>query len=72
MIEIPRVYQHGFTYAPSTTRVNQTQSVSAESPPQVPIVDRRHKQDRRKRKQKIAIERRLAPSRRGPNFKAEV
>lgn len=71
MIEIPRVYQHSFTYAPSTSRVNQTQSVSAESP-QVPVVERRHKQDRRKRKQKIAIERRLAPSRRGPNFKAEV
>jgi len=71
MIEIPRVYRHSFTYAPSTARVTQPETVSAESP-QVPVIERRHKQDRRKRKQKAVIERRLAPSRRGPKFKAEV
>lgn len=72
MIEIPRVYRHSFTFAPSASSVTQTSASSSESP-SVASAERRKKQDRRKRKKcQVVIERRLAPDRRGPIFEAEV
>ena len=71
MIEIPRVYRHSFSYAPPNSSVRQPETLTTDSP-WVVNEDRRKRRDRRKKKLKPLIERRVSADRRSPIFDAEA